>query len=308
MKRGIAVLTKATLAWLVLSFFCLMSVTVPPLSAAEPIRIGVVLSITGGAGFLGTPEKMAITAPVEGLPTPKEGFSDAKSSSTSRTTRAILRRHRRRDEAHPRQEGLPVIGPSTAEAATSVIPICEREKVPELPMAPFTMALKKWIFLVPITDRVLSDKMVAFTAKTLGAKRIALRTDSGRYGLSGADGVKAAVDKYGATVVIQERCEQEDTNMIPQLSKIKAANPDAIVLFTPLRWQPPSPRITNSSALQKIPVICGGGVPSKEFPKLAGDVVEDGRWIPFDLWTSTPSSFLSPILSARTSTIPSSSP
>ena len=73
MKRGIAVLTKATLlACFVL--FLLMSVTVPPLSAAEPIRIGVVLSITGGAGFLGTPEKMAITAPVEDTQRPRRAF------------------------------------------------------------------------------------------------------------------------------------------------------------------------------------------------------------------------------------------
>jgi branched-chain amino acid transport system substrate-binding protein len=124
--------------------------------------------------------------------------------------------------------------------------------------------------------------MVAFTTNTLGAKRIALLVATDRYGLSGADGVKAAVGKYGATVVIQERCEQEDTNVVPQLSKIKAANPDAIILFTHPAVAAAIAKNYKQLGMQKIPVICGGGVPSKEFPKLAGDVVEDGRWIPFD--------------------------
>ena len=34
--------------------------------------------------------------------------------------------------------------------------------------------------------------------------------------------------------------------------------------------------------MENITVIAGGGVPSKEFPSLAGKIVEDGRWTPFD--------------------------
>ena len=40
------------------------------------------------------------------------------------------------------------------------------------------------------------------------------------------------VDKFGASIIITEAFDPKDTNMIPQLTKVKAANPDAIILFT----------------------------------------------------------------------------
>ena len=38
-----------------------------PAKASEPIKVGAVLSVTGRGGFLGTPEKKAITIIVEDL-------------------------------------------------------------------------------------------------------------------------------------------------------------------------------------------------------------------------------------------------
>jgi len=40
-------------------------------------------------------------------------------------------------------------------------------------MAPLTLQLGKWIFLVPVTCAVFADKMVSFTVKTLGARKLA---------------------------------------------------------------------------------------------------------------------------------------
>ncbi|MGD0662708.1 MAG: ABC transporter substrate-binding protein [Syntrophorhabdales bacterium] len=281
MKRisGVAV-TATLLGCLALSLMLLVPGS--RVQAAEPIKIGIVLSMTGGGGFLGVAEQKAITAPVEEIN--RQGgllgrqielyYEDDRSDPTTATVAAtkLIRE----------TKVCAIIGPSTAEACMAVAPICEREQIPQLPMAPLTLQLKKWIFLVPVTDAVLADKMVLFTVKTLGARKLALFNDSGRYGRSGADGVKAAAAKYGATIVIQEECEQLDTNMISQLTKIRAANPEAIMLFTPAPAAAIIAKNYQQLGMQKIPVVTGGGVPSKQFPSLAGKIVEDGRWIPFD--------------------------
>ena len=64
MKRRIIILIK-TMGLIGLVFSLLFFAEGNPLRAAEPIKVGVVLSITGRGGFLGTPEKEAITVVVE---------------------------------------------------------------------------------------------------------------------------------------------------------------------------------------------------------------------------------------------------
>ncbi len=269
------------LLWGCLVLSLLFLTGMKPVGAAEPIKIGVVLSVTGWGGFLGTPEKMAMTAAVQnfnhagglsGRPI-ELIFEDDQSNPTTATTAATKLIRDTKVAA--------IIGASISESCMALIPICEREKVPQLPMAPLTISLKKWVFLVPLDDFFLSDKMVAFAAKDLGAKKLAIMRDSSPYGKKGADGVKAHAPKYGATVIAEEICESKDTDMTPQMTRLKSAKPDAIILFTPA---PPAAVVAKAYqrlGMQNIPVITGGGVPSKEFPGLAGKIVEDGHWIPF---------------------------
>jgi branched-chain amino acid transport system substrate-binding protein len=64
MKQKITLLMKS-ICLLGLALSLLLVVDSRPLQAAEPIKIGVVLSVTGRGGFLGTPEKRAITVAVD---------------------------------------------------------------------------------------------------------------------------------------------------------------------------------------------------------------------------------------------------
>ena len=249
--------------------------------AAEPIKIGVVLSLTGRGGFLGTAEIKAIKAGVhmvnrEGgiYGRPLEVFFEDDQSSPTTATVAATKLIREKNVCL-------LIGPSLVDSCMAVVPICEREGVPMLPMAPLTIPLKKWVFLVPLDDYYLSEKMVKFATTALGVKKIASLHDNTTYGRKGADGVRAHAPKHGLTIVVEEEFGPTDTNMIPQLSKIKAANPEAIILFCTAGAAAVVAKNYQQLGMERIPVITGGGVPNKEFPRLAGKVVEDGRWIPF---------------------------
>lgn len=279
MKRKVVFFIK-TAGLIGLLFSLLLSVDGRPLQAAEPIKIGVVMSLTGWGGFLGTPEKQAISVAVDQINAQgglfgrqvKVYFEDDKSSATNATIAATKLI---RDE-----KVCCILGASIVESCMAILPICERENVSVLPMAPLTIPLNKWVYLVPLTDYYLSSKMVSFAMNTLGAKKIASLHDSSTYGLKGAEGVRAHIAKYGATLAIDEQFDVQDTNVVPQLTKVRATHPDVIILFAP---SPPAVVVAKNTKQLGLETkfVCGGGVASPEFPKLAGEVVEDGRWVFF---------------------------
>jgi branched-chain amino acid transport system substrate-binding protein len=166
-----------------------------------------------------------------------------------------------------------------------MIPVLEREQVPNLSCGAgheITVPLKKWIFRLPLTDYRLSPMILKFTTSSLGAKTIALFHSTDASGIMGAKGITDTVEKSGASIVITEKFDPQDTNMIPQLMKIKAANPDAIILYTSAA--PAAVIAKNYQQLgMKTPVVASHGVPTPEFVKLAGKIVEDGRWIVYGM-------------------------
>jgi branched-chain amino acid transport system substrate-binding protein len=49
--------------------------------------------------------------------------------------------------------------------------------------------------------------------------------------MMGAKGITDNAAKYNVSIIITEKFDPKDTNMTLQLSKIKAARPDAILLY-----------------------------------------------------------------------------
>ena len=265
-----------------LVFLLLLLTEGEPLRAAEPIKIGAVLSITGRGGFLGTPEKEAITVVVEEV-NRQGGIAGRQielyieDDQSNPTNSAIAATKLIRDK-----KVSCIIGSSLVVGCMAILPICEREEVPQIAPAPITIPLKKWIFLVPVTDYRLAQRMLKFTVETLGARKIALLHSTDTYGTNGAQGVIDTIDKYGGSLVITEKFEPADTSMIPQLTKVKAARPEAIILYA--NAVPASVIAKNYQQLgMEAPVIGGGGIPTPDFLKLAGKIAEAGHWIIFGL-------------------------
>ena len=161
-----------------------------------------------------------------------------------------------------------------------ILPIAEREQTPNAALGAgheITDPLKKWVFRIPLTDIRLSPIMLKFTVDELGAKRIALLHGTDGSGVMGAKGIVDNIGKFKTQIVVTERFDPKDTSMIPQLTKIKAANPDAIILYGTS-----APGAVIAKNYQQIgmtmPVVASHGVPSTEFLKLAPKAVE-GHWM-----------------------------
>jgi branched-chain amino acid transport system substrate-binding protein len=253
------------------------------LGAEEPIKIGAVLAITGWAGNFGTPQKEGITIVTEEanrgggvLGRQIEVYFEDDQSNPTNSAIAATKLIRDKKVSY-------VIGSTLTVFCMAMIPICESEQVPNLASGTgheITVPLKKWIFRLPLSDYRSAPTLLKFTVNTLNARKIALLSSTDASGVMGAKGIMENVDKFGASIIISEAFDPKDTNMIPQLTKVKAANPDAIILFT----NAASASVVAKNYQQlgmETPVVACHAIPTPEFLKLAGKIAEGGRWVVF---------------------------
>src|SRR5512139_1085108 len=129
MNRKVTTLIK--IIGLIGLFFSLMLfVEARPLTAAEPIKIGAVLAITGWAGNFGTPQKEGITIVAEEanrrggvLGRQIEVYFEDDQSNPTNSAIAATKLIRDKKVSF-------VIGSTLTVFCMAMIPICEREQVP----------------------------------------------------------------------------------------------------------------------------------------------------------------------------------
>jgi branched-chain amino acid transport system substrate-binding protein len=174
---------------------------------------------------------------------------------------------------------LILVGTSIVDSAMAVVPVCEQEKVPFINSGPALIPFKKWIFSVGPGAIRSAGHMLEFAVKDLGGKRIALLHGSDGDGRLGAKAITNDISKYpGTSIVITETFEPADTNMVPQMTKIKAANPDVIVLYTTAGAA--SVIAKNYKQLgMTVPVVGFAGITAPEFAKNTGKIAEETKWI-----------------------------
>lgn len=69
-------------------------------------------------------------------------------------------------------------------------------------------------------------------ARTLGAKRVGVLHQDDDFGHSGKEGLAASLARFGAELVVEATCLASDTDLAGQVSRINAARPEVLVLFT----------------------------------------------------------------------------
>ena len=251
---------------------------------AEPIRIGAVLAVTGFAGNFGTNSKLAITYLAEEL-NQKGGIAGRpvqvliEDDQSTPTNSLVAATKLIRDK-----NVCMLLGPTLTPMVMPTLPLVEKEKVPQLAIGAgheITVPLKKWVFRIPVTDYRLAPRMLDFVVNTLGAKKIAVFYSTDSSGKMGAQGIDDNIARFGASVIIKESFEATDTNMIPQLTKIKAAQPDVIILWTSVA--PAAVVAKNYGQLgMKTTVVTSHGVfPTQAFMAAAEPVLDKGTWIIF---------------------------
>jgi branched-chain amino acid transport system substrate-binding protein len=249
--------------------------------AAAPIKIGALFAVTGPASFLGEPEKNTLELLVKEA-NAKGGINGAKIELVVYDTGGdVTKAVQLANKLIKNDRVVAIVGPSTTGETMAIIPIAEKEKIPLISCAAgikITDPVKNWVFKTPANDHVAAEKIL-IQAEKLKQKNIAIITVSDSFGSSGREQLKLMAAKRGFKIVADEVYSPKDTDMTPQLVKIKSAKPDAIICW----GTNPGPAIITRNMQQlaiKVQLYQSHGVASKKYIELAGADAAQGVMLP----------------------------
>jgi len=250
-------------------------------TAAEPIRIGAIFSVTGPAAFLGEPERNTAKMLEEDLN--KAGgllgrkvevvVYDDETDATKAVTAV--------DRLIKRDRVAAVVGPSTTGSTLAIIPKVEEARIPLVSCAAAKRIgdpVKKWVFKTPQNDELAVKKIYAYAQKA-GVTKLALVTASDAFGAAGREELKALAGQYGLSIVADEVYGPKDTDMTAQLTKIKGTEAQAVIVW----GTNPGPAVIARNRVQlgiKTPLYMSHGVASPKFIELAGPENAEGILLP----------------------------
>ncbi|HTN65803.1 MAG TPA: ABC transporter substrate-binding protein [Burkholderiaceae bacterium] len=247
--------------------------------AAEPIKIGSVLSVTGPAAFLGDPELKTLQTYVEkinaegGVLGRKVELVHYDDGSESGKANSFAKRLIESDNVDV------LIGGTTTGATMAMVPLVEKAGVPFISLAGAVVIVepaKKWVFKTPHTDRMAAEKVFE-DMKKRGISKVGLLSETSGFGQSGRKESQTVAAKYGITLVADETYGPKDTDMTAQLTKIKNV-PGVQAIFVFGLGQGPAVVTKNYGQLGSgLPLYQSHGVASDEFIKLAGKAAEGIR-------------------------------
>ncbi|HRD50375.1 MAG TPA: ABC transporter substrate-binding protein [Candidatus Contendobacter sp.] len=246
--------------------------------AVEPIKVGSFLSVTGPASFLGDPELRTLQMAVDGI-NAKGGIKGRPlelihydTGGNAREALNFVKRLIQNDKVDI------IVGGTTSGDSLAVIPEVEKAGIPFISLAgavDIVEPVKKWVFKVAHTDRMAAAKIFEDLRKR-GLTKVALITGDGGFDKSGREQLLKLAPTSGITFVADESYGNKDTDMTPQLTKIRSSDAQAIINFG--FGQAPAIVTKNIKQLGiNLPLYQSHGVASKTFIDLAGAAAEGVR-------------------------------
>jgi len=263
-----------------LVLFAGLILAVQTVSAQEPIRIGAFFALSGPAASIGTPTKLVAQMVVEKIN--KEGGIDQRpiqlvfGDTESDPTKALMEAKRLVEK----EKVIAIIGPTRTDTGMAVKPYIEdTAKIPILmtvggdpviaggKFGPF-----HWTFKTPQRTSVAVSKVYGYL-KSKNLSKIALLTASDGFGKDGLLWLNQLVADYGLTITAKESFNVTDTDMTPQLVKIRESGAQALICWT----IGPAGALVAKNVKQlalPIPLVQCHGQPDPKYIELAGDAAE----------------------------------
>jgi len=249
------------------------------LAFADNIKIGVILSTTGPAAFLGDPEQKTLQLYVEeinkaggiiGRPLELVLYDDGSDAAKAN---GFTKRLLEDDKVDA------IIGGTTTGATMGMAPLVDKAEIPFMSLGggvAIVEPVKKWMFKVAHNDRMAAEK-VFIDMKKRGLTSLALISETSGFGQSGRKETLATAAKFGIEIVADETYGAKDTDVTAQLTKIKN-NPKAQAILVFGLGQGPAIVTKNIAQLGlTLPHYESHGVASKEYIELAGAAAEGVR-------------------------------
>ncbi len=227
--------------WLIVAMIMISMVAVNVMegSAAEkrPYKIGCIFSYTGVAAFLG--DRMKTTVEMMAESVNKKGGIDGHRvelviyDSGSEVTKAVTAANRLIN-----QDRVDIISGAGNMSGLSLAikPVANRYKTPMISNAGSRSIVEpvkdsRWAFKSHLTDKEVIGRAFDWW-KSKGITRVAMLSSTSGFGKSARKELQRQEPGSGVKVVAYEEFDNKATDMTPQLTRIRSANPEVILFWT----------------------------------------------------------------------------
>jgi len=246
--------------------------------AQEAYKVGAIFSITGPGSSLGVPERdtaLMIEADVTargGVKGPDGKMHPLKLviyDDASDETKAVLAAKKLIDE----DKVTAIVGTTLSGTSLAILDTVQKAEVPLVSCAAAIkivepVAERKWVFKTPQSDALIVG-VLAEHLKSKGLTRVGWLNVDYAFGQLGWIEFEKAAQKVGLTIAANEKFGQKDVDMTAQLTRVKAANPQAVVIWS----IPPSASIATKNYADlgmTAPLFQSHGIGNKKYIELAG--------------------------------------
>ncbi len=241
----------------------------------DPVRVGLIVSLTGNYTPLGSENKKSVELAVE--------QANASGGVLGRRIELIVKD----DKSQPDQSVLAfndlkgedvtaVIGSPFSNSALATIPLVDREKIPYLSLTPADEQVDpvhEYVFVVPAVSSTYADRILQYLEAT-GLTKVAVAYDTkSSYASAGFRGMQAKAGERGVTLVAQEEFQTTTTDFGPVFSRTRSAGAQALVV-----WATGAPGVAvtkqYATAGLDVPLVLTGAQASPLWLKPSGAAAE----------------------------------
>ena len=246
-----------------------------PAAAADTIKVGAILSVTGPAAFLGAPESKTLEMLV--AETNKKGGILGKKvelivkDSGASPEKAVSFAKQLVEE----EKVFAIIGPSTSGETLKIKSFMEESKTLLLSCSAaeeIVVPVAKWVFKTPQKDRDVVIRIFQQMNKMKISKIGVLSSNTG-FGKAGKGMIENLAPQHGITIVANEVFDKAASDLTAEATKLKAANAEAIVIWS----IEPAQAISIKNARQigfKGPIFLSHGFGNIKYVDAAGEAAE----------------------------------
>lgn len=247
-----------------------------PALANEPIKIGLVTALSGQSALAGEAITRGLTVAIDEV--------NAKGGLLGGRKLELVRRD---DEGNPakgviaarelifKEKVTVLFGGLDTPVSMAIVPIANQEKVPFMgPWAAGTAITKNganpnFAFRVSAVDEIVDIGMLAYAQKTFKSTKPGMILVNNPWGESNEKGLNAALAAKGMKAVGVEKFEPNDVDVVPQLTRLKAAGADVLFMVGNVG---PSAQVVKSLDRMgwKVPIVSHWGPAGGRFTELAG--------------------------------------
>ena len=259
------------------------------------IRVGVITSFTGPEARFGQAQKYGYQMALDELES--KGVLGKKieliyQDDTSKPEVASVTAEKLAD----RSDIVALFGAYSSSATFPAAAVADRYQIPMICPSATTEEITKqgyqWVFRVCASASDYGKTLVQFLRSVVDAKKLAVVYENTQFGSSTARAALENAPRAGIEIVAREAYDQGGTDFTPLLTRVKSAEPDAVLFVSYLADATLLMRQSKEIDLNpKVFTAGGAGFSLPDFLKGAGDTAEYTisvtQWTPDAKWTGS---------------------